>query len=207
MTGSPAAEHLPRAGHRRYDAAVALFEYLAIAFSLVFSFAAVRLVGGLAAALDPARRYWVHLAFVVHELLRVVIGFWAFWSFRDLAWTFPTYLLALVGPGVVYFLAATLVPEDPSSVRSWREYYYDVRSRYFLAILCWVAAVAITTTVLLGQPLWHPFRLVQLAFVCFALVGASSESPRIHATLALISLALPVFAVLTVLLRPGSLAN
>jgi len=35
---------------------VTLFEYLAIAFSLVFSFAAVRLVGGLPYALEPGRR-------------------------------------------------------------------------------------------------------------------------------------------------------
>ena len=34
-----------------------LFEYLAIAFSLVFSFAAVRLVGGLPAALARGRGF------------------------------------------------------------------------------------------------------------------------------------------------------
>ena len=184
-----------------------LFEYLAIAFSLVFSFAAVRLVGGLPYALDPLRRYWVHVAFVLHELLRVVAGFWVFWSFRGLQWTFPVYLLAFVGPAIVYFLAATLVPEDPSLVTSWEFFYYEIRRRYFLAILCWALAVAVTTTVLVGLPLLHPFRLVQVGFVTFAIVGASSRSPRVHAVLAVISLALPVIAGLTVLLNPGSLAN
>ena len=41
-----------------------LFEYLAIAFSLVLSFAAMRLVAGLPYAVQADRRYWVHLVFV-----------------------------------------------------------------------------------------------------------------------------------------------
>ena len=184
-----------------------LFEYLAIAFSLVFSFAAVRLVGGLPYALAPGRRYWVHLSFVFHELLRVAAGFWAFWSFRDITWSFPRYMLALVAPGLVYFLAATLFPADPAEVDSWRDFYFGVRRRYFLAIACWAVAVAITTTILLQMPWSHPFRLVQLAFLAFGIVGATFASPRVHAGLALISLALPAIAALTVLLQPGSLAN
>jgi len=186
---------------------VTLFEYLAIAFSLVFSFAAVRLVGGLPYALEPGRRYWVHLAFVFHELLRVAAGFWVFWSFREIAWSFPRFLLALVGPGLVYFLAAALVPADPSGVDSWHDFYFGVRRRYFLGIACWAVAVAIATTILVQMPWFHPFRLVQLAFLAFGIVGATSESSRVHAGLALVSLALPAIATLTVLLRPGSLAN
>jgi hypothetical protein len=169
--------------------------------------AAVRLVGGLPSALAPGRRYWVHLSFVFHELLRVAAGFWVFWSFRGITWTFPKYLLVLIAPGLVYFLAATLIPADPAGVSSWREFYYAVRRRYFLAIACWAVAVATTTTIVLEMPWSHPFRLVQLAFVIFGLVGASFSRPRVHAGLALISLALPAIAVLTVVSRPGSLAN
>ena len=183
------------------------FEYLAIAFSLLFSFAAVRLVGGIPYALVPGRRYWVHLSFVFHELLRVAAGFWAFWSFRAITWTFPTYLLALVGPGLVYFLAATLVPADPTGVDSWQDFYFGVRRRYFLAIIFWAVAVATTTTILVQMPWSHPFRLVQLGFLAFGVVGATFASPRVHAGLALVSLVLPAIAALTVLLRPGSLAN
>lgn len=184
-----------------------LFEYLAIAFSLVFSFAAVRLVGGLPPALAPERRYWVHVAFVLHELLRVAAGFWAYWSFRGVQWTFPKYLLAFVGPGVVYFLAATLVPADPAGVASWRAHYFAVRVRYFSAMACWASIVAATTTVFVQMPWSHPFRLVQLAFLAVGATGALFASPRLHAALAVLSLALPAVAAATVLLRPGSLAG
>lgn len=184
-----------------------LFEYLSIAFSLVFSFAAVRLVGGLPYALAPGRRYWVHVSFVFQELIRVAAGFWAFWSYRQITWSFPKYLLALVAPGLVYFLAAALVPADPADVDSWRDFYFGVRRRYFLAIACWALAVAVSTTVLVQMPWSHPFRLVQLGFLAFGIVGATVANPRVHAGLALISLAMPAIAALTVLMRPGSLAN
>ena len=60
-----------------------LFEYLAIAFSLVFSFSAMRLVAGLPYAAQANRRYWVHLVFVSAHLLLTAVGFWNLWNFRD----------------------------------------------------------------------------------------------------------------------------
>ncbi len=113
-----------------------LFEYLAIAFSLVFSFTAIRLVGGLPFAFDGTRRYWIHLVVIGLQLGCVAGGFWGFWSYRDVVWSFPKFLLALSGPGVFYFLATTLVPESPSQVASWRDYYYSVRVPYFVGFSC-----------------------------------------------------------------------
>ena len=109
-----------------------LFEYLAIAFSLVLSFSAIRLVGGLPHALRREGRYWVHVAFVVGLLFSVTNAFWVFWSFREISWNYPKFLLALLNPGILYLLAATLVPENPETVRSWRDHYYAVRRRFFI---------------------------------------------------------------------------
>ena len=96
-----------------------LFEYLAIAFSLVFSFAGMRLVGGLPYAVQPSRRYWIHLNFVCLLLLAAVVQFWIFWSYRTVEWTLPTFLLVLLSPGLIYYNACTLIPENSSAVESW----------------------------------------------------------------------------------------
>ena len=46
-----------------------LFNYIAIAFSFVYSTAAIRLIGGLSAAINKNSRYVVHLLFIVIMLI------------------------------------------------------------------------------------------------------------------------------------------
>ncbi len=95
-----------------------LFEYLAIAFSLVLSFSAMRLVAGLPYAMQKAERYWVHLVFVFSQLLVTVVAFWNLWGFRETTWTLPRFVLVLTIPGAIYFGACTLIPNEPSAVDS-----------------------------------------------------------------------------------------
>jgi len=183
-----------------------LFEYLAIAFSLVFSFTVLRLVGGLPHATRPGRIYWVHLTFLSAGLLNIVGWFWAFWSYRDVTWTYPKFLLALGSPSALYFLAALLVPNDPASVSSWRDYYFSMRRRLFIGLACWGVVSALTPTIVLGMPVLHPARSGQVVTVVLAIVGLSSENPRVHAGLAVFTLLAVVAFGITVLVQPGGLS-
>jgi hypothetical protein len=132
---------------------VTLFEYLAIAYSLVLSFAAIRLVAGLPHAIDPSRRYWVHVAYVCAGVFAALALFWAHWSTREVAWTFPGFVVNLAGPGIVYFLSCTMIPDDPSAVRSWRDYFFSVRRRYFGGLCVWAVIMVVNTTFFLDAPL------------------------------------------------------
>ena len=161
-----------------------LFEYLAIAFGLVFAQTALRLVGGLPSAFDRARSYWVHLCFVVTILVSTATAFWTFWSHSEVAWTLPGFFLALGIPGIMYFNAATLVPVDPGQVASWRDYYYESRVRLFGGITAWALLAAVDTTVNVGLPIDHPARIVQATTAVLGLIGLGSASPRIHGGLA-----------------------
>jgi len=163
---------------------VTLFEYVAIAFSLVFSFTAMRMVGGLPHALDRERRYWVHLSLISVQILVTAGVFWAFWSFRDIEWTFPRFILALANPSLGYFIACTLVPESPSSVQSWRAYYYTIRRKYFVGVLLWGAVVALAGTVVLDRPLSHPTRVFQAITIAVGILGAATDNSRVHAGIA-----------------------
>jgi hypothetical protein len=162
-----------------------LFEYLAIAFSLVFSFAAMRLVAGLPYAVQRHSRYWVHAIAVCGQLLATIGVFWVFWSYRAVAWSLPRFLLVLGSPGMIYFNACTIMPENPSSVSSWREYYYSVHRRYFLGILCWALVITAASTFVLQLPWSHPSRLLQVVVVASGVVGAVSASERVHGALAI----------------------
>jgi hypothetical protein len=183
-----------------------LFEYLAIAFSLVFSFSGLRLIAGLPYAVQPSRRYWIHFCFVCLQLLATVMVFWNFWVFRDVTWTFPTFLLVLASTGLIYFNACALIPEDPSAVECWRAYYYSVCRRYFIGVVSWSVTVAITQTLVLQMPWVEPARGAQAGVFVLGLAGAISASERLHAAIAFLALLLFLILMLTIGFRPGGFA-
>jgi len=183
-----------------------LFEYLAVAFSLVLSFAAVRLLGGLSVAFIPERRYWPHAMWLILVLLSSALVWWNFWSFRDATWNFFSFLLVLSPPALLYLQAAALVPENPGAVRSWHDHFFAARTRMFYAVGGFFLAAALSSWILLDLPLSHPGRLVQASAFGLAVAGARSTNERLHEALPVIFLALLSIAAAAVLLQPGSLA-
>ncbi|MDX1396456.1 MAG: hypothetical protein R3195_18890 [Gemmatimonadota bacterium] len=156
------------------------FEYLAIAFSLLYSLAALRLLGGLPAAMAPERRDVLHLGATLVFLYLVAISFWVFWSLRDIRWTFAGFLAALAVPGVLFYCAASLIPENPETVTSWRDHYFAVHRRLYGGLALWGVAAALSATVNLGMGLSHPARLVHAMTVGVGIAGAGSASTRLH---------------------------
>ena len=161
-----------------------LFEYLAIAFSLVFSFSAVRLVSGLPYALEGGRRYFVHSLHIANLLFATAAVFWAFWSFREVDWNYIRFLFALASPALLYFLACTLIPEAASTVSSWRDHFFRVRQRYFLGLAAWALVIAFNSTFTRGMPLDHPARILQVDVIGVSILGAASSRPSLHAVIA-----------------------
>lgn len=183
-----------------------LFEYLAIAYSLVLSFATMRLLEGLPSTTRSGRRYWPHLVFVLCALLTCVQTFWVFWSFRGADWTYLRFWLALANPGLNYFIVCTLVPRDADSIESWHRYFTSVRRRYFLAVASWALVIAGMTTLLLELPLWHPSRVGQLVYFSLGAVGAFTSGERVVSGIAALLLLLSLANAFG-LQQPGSLAG
>ncbi len=184
-----------------------LFEDLAIAFGLVYALAAMRLVGGLPSALDPARRYWVHLTLVLSLLLGTIASFWTFWSLKDIEWEFTNFLLGLAIPGILYYIIATLVPEDPSEVASWRRHYYDVRVRFYSGLGLWGLATVANSIVNLGLPWVHPARFFQVFVLGIAVTGVLTPNPKVHGALVIILTVVSTIIAFTMAMQSGWLAE
>jgi hypothetical protein len=163
-----------------------LFEYLVAAFALLYSLAALRLIGGVSVALAPGRRYWPHLLLTFSLLLQIAGGFWTFWSLREVEWNFPGFLVALVVVGTLCYLAAVLVPENAPDVPSWRAYYSAVRQRWYAGLGLFGVAMAANATVNLGFPLAHPSRLIQAYALSLGIGGTVSSNDRVHEVLAVL---------------------
>ena len=180
-----------------------LFEYLAIAFGLLYSLAALRVLGGLPVALARGRRYPLHVILTFVHLILIAISFWTFWSLRDVAWTFRGFFLALLVPGLLYYCAAVLIPENPEAVTSWRDHYYRVHRRWFCGFALWGVAAAVSATVNLGMSLDHPARGVHVVSVVLGLSGSLSAKPRVHAVIVLALAILLTAAALSLNIEAG----
>jgi hypothetical protein len=184
-----------------------LFEYLAIAFSLILSSSALRLIRGLSWSLNRDRRYWVHSCLVVNQLGVTLSIFWVYWSYRDVEWTFPFFVAALASPCLVYAAACALVPEDPAGVDDWRAYYYSSRKRFYSCAIAWALVAAFDATVILGMSWSHPARAFQALALGASAAGLATPSPRVHAAIALVFLVAVATSAGTIAFRAGSLTQ
>lgn len=184
---------------------MSLFEYLAIAFSLLLSTSVMRVADGLAHALKDPGRSWLFVGQLLVALLANVSAFWNFWSFHDADWTFPRFVLAVSGPVALYVGSCTLVPRAPESIVSQSEHSRAVRRRFYLCLALWTIAIATTATVLVGMPFNHPARGAELFIFALGAIGASTDDDRIHAGLIVAAIAFAAIALTTIGARPASL--
>jgi len=183
-----------------------LFEYLAIAYSLVVSLAAVRAASVLPYSFSREQGYWIHTVWVLANLTGCLVVFWNFWSFREIEWTLGQFALTLALPTSLFVVIAIVAPDEPAKIPSWEHYYYSVRVKLFTAAIVYCVALLTVSTVILAMPILHPLRLGQLGFLGVCLVGLVSDRPGVHASLALFSIASFVFLALWLVNDPGALA-
>ena len=182
-----------------------LFEYIIVVFSIVLSLAIVRLLGGLAAAFDPTRRYWPHAALIVFTVLSATMSWWNFWSFRHVQWNIGSFFLTLTVPASIYLQAVALVPDDVAAVRSWRTHCEASRRAYYIALASFLVFSIVVSRILLDLSLMHPIRLGQGAALLLGVVGVVSKSNRIHEYLPWLFIALLVFVAGAFFVQPEAM--
>jgi hypothetical protein len=185
-----------------------LFEYLSVGYSIVLSLTIVRLLGGLPAAVASDRRYWVHVVWIFIVLIRSLLFWWSFWSYHEVAaWNFFSFALVLIMPGLLYIIAATLIPDSPSSVDSWQAHFYAVHRRFFIILALSFLVVFAASHLVLGVPLFHPLRGVQALSFVVTLVAATTSNSRFHEVLAVVVLFLILLTIIFFFLEPSQLVS
>jgi hypothetical protein len=181
-----------------------LFEYLAVSFSIVLSFALVRILSGISDVFRRSRVYWIHATWVTHKLLFLAYIWWIFWNYREVSWNFLSFLALLTSPSLLYYQASTLIPAQPGSVASWREHFYAVRKQFFGAEIAASLLAVMNTSFVLGLPVVHPARATQAIAFTIAIVAISTNRHAVHGVLVFLTLlAWPLR--MAFMLQPGSL--
>jgi len=164
------------------------FEYISVAVSLIYSLALAKLLGGLPAALQPGKRYWVHSLWIFSLLSVTIASWWHIWWYRDAIWNPTRFLALLFIPSIIYLRAAILLSNQPHSVSSWRTHYYNVRRPFFLLQVLGMCNYIAAPWVIIGVQLTATELIGSAFFTTFAVVAAFSDRPRLHEILAVISL-------------------
>ena len=161
------------------------FEYLAGAYTLILSFAVVRIVGGVPHALRPGRLYWVHVSWLSLAVAMCLMSFWLFLSYREFEFTLPRFVVILAVPVLIYMYSSLVAPSNPSSIESWRDHFFEIRVPLFSVGLALSGFVIFNNYVFFGIPLFAPVLLPTEALLVVFAVGLSSGKPQLHAVLAL----------------------
>jgi hypothetical protein len=142
----------------------------------------------------------VHLSWLSAAISFCLIGFWGFWGFRELEWTFPLFIGALAPTTLIYMFTSLVAPSQPSAVANWRDYFFSVRIPLLGTGALHMGVVLISNHALFGVSAFQLAALGPWALIAICVGGAASEKPQLHAVLAI---GPPVLAVITILLLAG----
>jgi hypothetical protein len=181
-----------------------LFDYISIAFSFVYTAAALRLLGGISAATNKGRRYIVHLLFIVIQLISIIMSFWGVWAHRELEdWKLYKFIILLMDGALYYFIATVLIPENPNEIDSWRDYYYKNKHKLFYAILAFLVYIQINGYVLNGVFDFGPEQFFHVIFLVPIYFGLKSKNHKVHLAIACFYLITTFTMMLTAASEPG----
>jgi len=181
-----------------------LFEYLSVAVSIVLSLSAAQILSSIRAVLQPDKRYWVHVVWVVIALYSHIVLWWEFWAFRDVAaWSLGRFALVLVNPGLLFVASNALVHADSDKHRTWEDHFYSVRRSLFVTFAMLMVVSILRDWVLLDARVEFPRLLPEAAMTLIYGVGLASKSKRIHAGLAILCIFVALASTAFLWLQPG----
>ena len=107
------------------------FEYVSVAYALLYALAIGRLLGGLSPAMDVGRRYWVHLIWILVLLLATVMAWWVGWRSSEVVWTPLRFLFGLSLPAFIFVRASVLLGNSNDLPDSYYDHFYEIRLGVF----------------------------------------------------------------------------
>ena len=156
------------------------FEYVSVAVSLVYALAFSRLLGSALAAFRSPARYSVHAAWLVAMFLVAAFAWWRFWTVREVDWSGPLFVYALVTPAVVSLLVSALIGDDVEKLGSYRDVFLRNRVLFF-ALYGFLSLNGFLATWVFGVNPWfkvNPFQLVMIVGLVISAAGIALPSHR-----------------------------
>ena len=170
---------------------MALFEFLMVLASIIVGLAMAEIlsgVAGLVKARGTVRTYWVHSFLQFGIFFALLQNWWENWDLRDLpAISFPTMMILLVPPVVLFLISALLYPDDPEGSDLDAHYYRQ-------APIIWGLVIVGTAVGTFVKPMALDFVIIQpdnlsgFLVIPLAALLVVSKSRRVHSTVPVVIL-------------------
>ena len=168
------------------------FEYISIAFALIYALVVGRLLFVLAPSLEEKRRYPIQIAWILVLFLVCILQWWVLWGVREVEWTALRFLWVLALPCLLYVRAGILTGSDPREIDSYRDHFFSNRLSFFGAGFANSILVGLAPWVLGGTP-WLSFapgHPTSILLVTLSIAGLIFRQQRAHWVIVILSFAL-----------------
>ena len=157
------------------------FEYVTVLMSFVVAFGVSELLAGWGRQYlhrGEARPFPLQMVASVLLLVALLQSVWGYWGFREVAWGFGGFLLAL-SPLLCLVGAAYLLFPPASSDVPAEQHYFSVSRAIFVLLAAWVALGTVAEWALV-ETSFHPGQVVRLVAVPMLIGLGFAERPALH---------------------------
>ena len=173
-----------------------IFEYMSVAIAIIVALAFAEGLRGLQSALEPSKRYGIHVTWIFIKLANPIFFWWGTWSLRDIPdfWNMGTFTMLLIMPCIMYLQLHSLVSDNPDQVEDWRTHFYAQRRWFFgLNVLLGCFAILIYANIFVPAPP-QLFPIAAYGLIsALSIAGFVSDSTKLHAAIVFIVAAFTFF--------------
>ena len=161
-----------------------IFEYLMVLVSIILGLGMTQALRGLSKIARSDAPYRALTLWVIVLIYLYMQVWWALWDLNEIAvWTQVYFSLIVFIPCAMFAATELLVPMGTTSETDWQAHFFKVRGWFFAAMLVFTVLATLETRILLGVPLTHPYRLMQVSVMVLEIIGFVTSNPRVHAWL------------------------
>lgn len=165
------------------------FSYLSVLLSIILGLAITQVLQGYRALLLARRRVTLYAPPLIWSALMLVIAMQNWWSSFGLTthhdWSFLPFSVVALQTVLVYMMAAVVLPDMPADQPIDLRAHYHAESRPFFLLFLVVVLVSVGKDWILDGELTDSENLAfHGAFAATAILGLSTNRPRVHLAIA-----------------------
>ena len=164
------------------------FEFLYLAISLITTLVATntaRSWGALLQRRTAVQFYWIHVAWSALIVFVLIQNWWTFWQYRFIDdWSFFA-MATLIGNFLLLAITVSVITPARQFADSLdlERFFYDISPVFFSLIALLMITLTLAKLFIAEQPLISADNVIRAVAISVAMLGAMTQSVRVHSAL------------------------